>query len=411
MKESLGRHVLAEYYGIDATLLDDVYQIERLMLEAAQEADATIVQVGFHHFSPIGVSGVVVIQESHLTIHTWPEYGYAAVDIFTCGDTVDPRIAYDYLKEKLGAKESEVKEVPRGTLPRTLAAKQMPPLASNMFDHGPIPVKRDNWFTTRQEALATSLKLKEGRILKLQTEQQRIEVFESEAYGKFMALDGQITLSDKDEGYYHEMLVHIPMRGFMEARSVCILGGGDGGLLREVCKYTSIDLIEVIEWDPQVKAVAEKYFPAVSASFKADAVKIMYQSIEDWIAAHRAPVDLVLLDFTLQPFQHNWLPPLQEKLSYKGRLAMGVPNPQLEKESFLKVWNKAKKNWGRERIHLGRIPVPTLPGGAQYILYYGPTPLNLAFVRGDFDRDDLRVYNDAMHQAAFALPNEILKIL
>ncbi|SHH89263.1 adenosylmethionine decarboxylase proenzyme [Caloranaerobacter azorensis DSM 13643] len=84
------------------------------MNEAAIEAKATIVKSVFHLFNPWGVSGVVVIQESHLTIHTWPEYGYAAVDLFTCGDEVDPWIAFDYLKEKLKAEKTETQEVPRG---------------------------------------------------------------------------------------------------------------------------------------------------------------------------------------------------------------------------------------------------------------------------------------------------------
>ena len=83
---ALGRHILVEFLNCKADVLNDVVQIEKAMVEAAQIAGATVINSTFHHFSPYGVSGVVVIQESHLAIHTWPEYRYAAVDLFTCGD-------------------------------------------------------------------------------------------------------------------------------------------------------------------------------------------------------------------------------------------------------------------------------------------------------------------------------------
>ncbi|KXZ39916.1 adenosylmethionine decarboxylase proenzyme [Alkalithermobacter thermoalcaliphilus JW-YL-7 = DSM 7308] len=112
--EQLGRHILAEFYNCDKELLNDHKLIEKFMIEAAEESKATVVTSNFHLFNPWGVSGVVVIQESHLTIHTWPEYGYAAVDFFTCGDEVNPWVAFQYMKDKLKAEVSETTEVPRG---------------------------------------------------------------------------------------------------------------------------------------------------------------------------------------------------------------------------------------------------------------------------------------------------------
>lgn len=112
--ENLGRHVLAEFYNCDENILNDHKLIENYMVQAAKEANATIVTSNFHMFNPWGVSGVVVIQESHLTIHTWPEYGYAAIDLFTCGDEVNPWLAFDCLKNMLKAEITETKEYPRG---------------------------------------------------------------------------------------------------------------------------------------------------------------------------------------------------------------------------------------------------------------------------------------------------------
>lgn len=111
---NLGRHVLAELYNCDSNVLNNVELIEKFMVEAAVECGATVVEKNFHMFSPYGVSGVVIISESHLAIHTWPEYGYAAVDLFTCGDSCNPLVAYEYLKEKFHAASASYSELKRG---------------------------------------------------------------------------------------------------------------------------------------------------------------------------------------------------------------------------------------------------------------------------------------------------------
>ena len=112
----LGRHILVEYFNCDTRVLDSVKQIKKIMHEAAKKAGATIVCESFHHFSPWGVSGVVVIMESHFSIHTWPEYDYAAVDFFTCGNTVRYQQALAHIKKMLKAKKQEVNKVQRGLI-------------------------------------------------------------------------------------------------------------------------------------------------------------------------------------------------------------------------------------------------------------------------------------------------------
>ncbi len=112
--KALGRHVLAEIYECEFEILNDIKKVEELMVKAALEAGAEVREFVFHKFSPQGVSGVVVISESHLAIHTWPELGYAAVDVFTCGDTVDPWDACNYLVDKFGAGHMTATEIKRG---------------------------------------------------------------------------------------------------------------------------------------------------------------------------------------------------------------------------------------------------------------------------------------------------------
>ncbi len=112
--EALGRQILVEFYDCESSKINDVAYIEEAMLTATREAKATIISHNFHKFSPYGVSGVIVIAESHVAIHTWPEYNYAAVDIFTCGDTIDPWIIQGHLKESLNSGNISSMEMKRG---------------------------------------------------------------------------------------------------------------------------------------------------------------------------------------------------------------------------------------------------------------------------------------------------------
>lgn len=113
---ALGRHLLVELHECDKEALNDLASLRKLMIDAAVASGAVVLGDSFHRFSPQGVSGVVIIAESHLSVHTWPEYGYAAVDVFTCGTSVRPEKAAEALVEKLGSRHHSVMEIPRGVL-------------------------------------------------------------------------------------------------------------------------------------------------------------------------------------------------------------------------------------------------------------------------------------------------------
>jgi len=113
--DTRGRHLLVEYIGCNKSLLNDIPQIQNLMEQAAVAANCKVVASVFHPFKPQGVSGVVVIEESHLSIHTWPEHNYAAVDFFTCGQG-KPEAAHEVLLVGLQASNYELIHVDRGVL-------------------------------------------------------------------------------------------------------------------------------------------------------------------------------------------------------------------------------------------------------------------------------------------------------
>jgi S-adenosylmethionine decarboxylase proenzyme len=114
--KTLGNHILVEMYGCNRDTLNDAKTIESEMVKAAELINARVVNSSAHNFSPQGVSAVVIIAESHLTMHTWPEYGYAAVDLFICTGTLEPMIAFEHLKNALQATHTSTIELKRGQL-------------------------------------------------------------------------------------------------------------------------------------------------------------------------------------------------------------------------------------------------------------------------------------------------------
>ena len=125
--ETIGRHVISELWGCDLSTLNNVNEIEQIFVDAALRSGAEVREVTFHKFAPQGVSGVVIISESHLTIHSFPEHGYASIDVYTCGD-LDPIVAVEYIAEALNARKREHIEIPRGMGPvavRNVLAKAL----------------------------------------------------------------------------------------------------------------------------------------------------------------------------------------------------------------------------------------------------------------------------------------------
>lgn len=113
---ALGKHFVLELSGCDPKIIGNLAKVQRNMVRAALEAKAEVREIAFHKFNPQGVSGVVVIAESHLAIHTWPELGYAAVDIYTCGANTDPLRACEFLQKAFCAKTSCYSIIDRGII-------------------------------------------------------------------------------------------------------------------------------------------------------------------------------------------------------------------------------------------------------------------------------------------------------
>lgn len=112
--DSIGHHYIVEASGCDPKIIGNVAKVQQILVKAAEIAGANVWSVSFSKFPPSGVSGVVVISESHISTHTWPEFGYGALDFYTCGDKVDPEKGLIYAVEAFGASSSHITEITRG---------------------------------------------------------------------------------------------------------------------------------------------------------------------------------------------------------------------------------------------------------------------------------------------------------
>jgi S-adenosylmethionine decarboxylase len=124
--EHLGQHVIIELWGCQEGVINDAALVKTAMLDAVRAANATLLDINVHMFSPHGVTGVAVLSESHLSVHSWPEYGYVAADVFTCGNTTKPQAAADTLKRHFGSTHTVVTELRRGEFPQTAAPSRKP---------------------------------------------------------------------------------------------------------------------------------------------------------------------------------------------------------------------------------------------------------------------------------------------
>ena len=157
------------------------------------------------------------------------------------------------------------------------------------------------WFS-EQHTPDVKLSIKvERQLCGVESSFQRIDVFESPEFGRFLTLDGYMMLTEKDEFIYHEMMVHVPMAVHPRVRSVLVIGGGDGGIVRELVKYPEVERIDLAEIDEQVVTVCRQYLPGVSCGLEDSRVHIYYEDGMKFVRRKADEYDLIVVDST-DPF-------------------------------------------------------------------------------------------------------------
>ena len=423
---SLGRHILVEFFGCSNEILNDVPKIESSMLNAARESGATIINSVFHHFSPFGVSGVVVIQESHLAIHTWPEYGYAAVDLFTCGNTVNPWISYEILQKAFEADHGSAIELNRG---------QLELLERSDFNVGDLrdeatrkltPPKhsRSVWFTDRNENIALSLRHKGERLFFEKSPYQKVEVFDTFEYGKMLALDNMVMCTERDENAYHEMIIHVPLLRRPEIKDVLVIGGGDGGSVRELLKHPGVKSITMVEIDEAVVKASREFLPTISKGLNDPRLNlIIADGIEFVEKAMADSYDLIVVDSSdpVGPseglFSKSFYKNVYKCLRPQGILTVQSESPHFNQPAFIDLNVCLKEVFGGDRVHCYLAFIPTYPTGMWSFSFCSKDGLDP--VEGlDLDRAEsfsrehgLKYYNPAVHKASFCLPTFLKEMI
>jgi len=425
MSNALGNHILVEFMGCDPHIMNDVSSIERDMVGAAQKAGATVINSTFHHFSPYGVSGVVVIQESHLAIHTWPEYGYAAVDLFTCGE-MDAWISFDYLKECFGAKQYSAIELKRGAiqlLTRTdFDLSSMREKATEW--RNPEMYTRNVWFTDKDEDQALSLRFTGEVFYDVQSPFQRVRIMESYKYGKMLALDDMVMTTEKDEFHYHEMISHPAMFTHGNAKNILVIGGGDGGTVREVLRHEGVEKVTMVEIDEEVIKSCKEFLPTIAAAFDNPKLELL---VDDGIAfaKNAAPesYDIIIIDgsdpvgpaeglFSVSFYQNCY-----NALKSGGILIAQGESPKFNEKAFSELNFTLRGIFGQENAPVSLFFVPTYPTGMwsfQYGLKDSEHPKkikNVEEIDAFVETEGLRYYNSDVHTGSFATPNFVKALL
>lgn len=423
--ESLGRHILVEFFNCNPEILNDVMEIESSMFNAATISGATVINSHFHHFSPYGVSGVVIIQESHLSIHTWPEYQYASADLYTCGEAVNPWLAFDYLQETLQAKNYSVLELHRGSLN---LLERIPFNAENFrkIVEDRINInspRRSFWITDKDENIALSLRAS-GEVLYDQTSPyQRIRIYDSYGFGKTLTIDNMVMCTEKDEKNYHEMISHPAIFAHGDVRNVLVIGGGDGGTIREVLKHDTVEKVTMIEIDEKVVEASKKFLPQLSQAFDnkkldlqiGDGIKYVDQTKDEVF-------DLILIDGSdpVGParglFSEKFYESCKRILKKNGILVTQGESPIFNNAVFIELNSCLKKVFGSKRVKVYLFHIPTYPSGIWSFQMASkdsvdPGKINDMDVAKFVRQNKLVYYNENIHRASFVLPNYIAQMI
>lgn len=425
MNTALGNHILVEFMNCDPHIMNDVAGIERDMVAAAQKAGATVINSTFHHFSPWGVSGVVVIQESHLAIHTWPEYGYAAVDLFTCGE-MDAWISFDHLKECFKSLSYSAIEMKRGSVNL---------LTRNDFDMSTMRQKasewrnpdfytRNVWFTDKDEDQALSLRFTGEVFYDVQSPFQRVRILESYKYGKMLALDDMVMTTEQDEFHYHEMISHPAMFTHGNAKNILVIGGGDGGTVREILRHEGVEKVTMVEIDGEVINACKEHLPQIAAAFDHPKLNLI---VDDGIAflknAEKNSYDLIIVDGSdpVGPaeglFSIEFYTNCYNALKDGGILVAQGESPKFNQKAFAELNHTLQDIFGENNAPISLFFVPTYPTGMwsfQYGLKGSKHPKaidNEDFIDSFAEAKGLRYYNADVHKGSFATPNFVKDLL
>ncbi|MEO1784397.1 polyamine aminopropyltransferase [Thermodesulfobium sp. 4217-1] len=237
---------------------------------------------------------------------------------------------------------------------------------------------------------------------------QKIEVFQTDSYGKILLMDGKVMLTERDEFVYHEMLTHVPLNLSDKIKDVLIIGGGDGGSARECQKHKNIKHIKQVEIDEMVVDVSKKFFPSLSSGFSDSRFDLCICDGINFVKQTSEKFDLVLVDSTdpIGPavglFEAEFFENIKKILNPDGILVFQLESPWCHLSFISDITNKLKKIFPIFKNYIAFIP--TYPAG---LWSFGFASLSVDPLKDHLLNDpikDLKYYTPEVHRASFVLP-------
>ena len=278
----------------------------------------------------------------------------------------------------------------------------------------------DLWFTeSHTPNVQFSIKV-DRQVFTCQSEFQRIDIFDSPEFGRMLALDGLVMLTEKDEFIYHEMMVHVPMCVYPEARDILLVGGGDGGTARELLRYPGIRHIDLVEIDEEVVRACREHIPQTAACLGDERISLHYEDGLKFVRHSGDAYDIILVDST-DPFGPGEGLFTKEFYGncYKALRADGVMVNQHESPFYpddayamVRAHKRIVESFPISRVYQAHIP--TYPSGHWLFGFAskGRRPVEgVDFAAWEALGINTRYYNPNLHRGAFALPSYVEHML
>lgn len=268
-----------------------------------------------------------------------------------------------------------------------------------------------------EDSLRCGLKVKRT-LFSEQSAFQRVEIVETELLGKALALDGLWMTSERDEKYYHELLVHPVMTTAPRIRRVLIIGGGDGGTAREVLRYSQVEHVDMVEIDGMVVQACQQFLPEIGSAWDDPRLNVV---IDDGIKWSRRtdlePYDVIIVDGSdpvgpaVGLFDLAFYQGCQNLLAKDGVFVTQSESPMLFRDVHLDMIGVMKKTFKNVHPYYGTVMI--YPGGAWSWTYASNSvsPLDIIAERAAFVGEFTEIYNEDIHRGAFAVPNHIRRAL
>jgi spermidine synthase len=403
-----GLHLTADLHDCrcDPALLSDADTLAELCRTATAATGLTAVAERWHTFpgyqdGPGGVTGMLLLAESHLAVHTWPERGGVTLDVYVCNFSDDnsgkARDLIGSLQQAFQPGRAQRQQLHRGEKDAAM------PAGSDLVLESLNP---QSVFGFRFDR----------RLLSLRTPYQHLELLESSQLGRTLRLDGKFMTSEADEFFYHEALVHPAALAHPFPERALILGGGDGGAAEELLKHPSIQRVTLVDIDPDVIDVARHELASIHrGALDDERVHVLCEDGDAFVRNCEDLYDLVLLDLTDPEtpagpmYTPEFMAHLQRVLAPGGAVVLHLGAPFYEPEQVRSLVAALKRKFGMVAPYGLHIPL--------YGAYWGmavasddldPLAINAAEVQARLQRRDirdLRYYNAPIHEALFALPN------